>query len=249
MHPIICKLGPVTIYSYGLAMFVATVVSLNFLLKEAGRQGFDKNKIFDLFIIILFSGIIGARLLYILLNIGFYIENPVEIIMLQHGGLAILGGMLFAPVCGLIYAKFNKLSFLKVADLFVPFVALGHSIGRIGCFFNGCCYGIESAKFGFYFPVHQAYLIPAQLIDSVVLLILFVILRIKQLRPHYKGEIFINYIWFYSISRFFMEFIRADSDKLSLGLTLFQYICIIIFVIGSIIFVTIKTKWNQRPSK
>lgn len=234
MHPIIFKFGPFTIYSYGLMLFVAVCVSLNLLVKEAQRAGYNKNEIFDLGIVILFSGIIGARLLYILLNLDFYIKSPKEIFMLYHGGLAIFGGIIAAIISSFGFLKIKKLDFLSIADLVIPYVALGQSIGRIGCFFNGCCYGIPW-KFGIYFPVHNAVLIPTQLIDSFLLLILYIILRAKQSRFHTPGRIFISYVLYYSTIRFLIEFIRADSPKLFLGLTIFQYFCIFLFAFGAIL--------------
>lgn len=229
MHPILFKFGPITIYSYGLALFIAVLVSLNLAAKESQRQGLNKDVIFDLGIVILFSGIIGARILYILLNFDFYRDNPKEIFMLHHGGLAILGGIVLAVISGVIFSKIKKISFFRIADLIIPFVALGESIGRIGCFLNGCCYGVPS-KFGIYFPMHNTALVPSQLISSFSMLLLYIILRVKQDKPHSKGSIFISYILYYSITRFFIEFIRGDSEKLFLGLTIFQYFCIALFV-------------------
>src|SRR3990167_496397 len=98
MHPIIFEFGPIKIYSYGLALFIAVLVSLNLLVKEAQRSGFDKDTFFDLGIVILLSGILGARVLYVFLNLDFYIKNPIEIFMLHHGGLAIFGGIVLSVI-------------------------------------------------------------------------------------------------------------------------------------------------------
>lgn len=245
MFPVIFKIGPITIYSYGLMVFIAVIVSLNLLVKEARRMGYDKDTIFDLGITIIFSGIIGARLLYVLLNLDFYIENPKEIFMLHHGGLAILGGMIVAILASSIFMKLKKLPFLITLDLIVPYVALGHSIGRIGCLLNGCCYGFP-CKIGFYFPVHDAILFPVQMLSSLLLLALFVFLRIKLYRPHSTGIIFTSYILYYSFVRFFIEFIRADSSKLLLNLTIFQYFCLALFIFGSILWY--KIKWKSKTS-
>lgn len=245
MYPILFEFGPITIYSYGLVLFIAVFVSLSLLVKEAVERDYKRDKILDLGITILLSGIIGSRLLYVLLNLDFYLRNPKEIFMLHHGGLAIFGGILVAVIAILVFCRFNKLHFLKIVDLIVPFVALGHSIGRIGCFLNGCCYGMPS-KFGIYFPIHNEVLIPTQLISSLLLLILFVILRLKQSRPHQDGAIFVTYIILYSAIRFFVEFIRADSPRFLLGLTIFQYFCIVLFVLGVLSY---KIAWKSKVSK
>jgi phosphatidylglycerol:prolipoprotein diacylglycerol transferase len=146
MYPVIFKFGPITIYSYGLMVFMAVIIGLNLLVEEARRLGYDKDLIFDLGITITFSGIIGARLLYVLLNLGFYLENPKEIFMLTHGGLAILGGVVAALIAVFIFMKLKKMPFLITLDLVAPYVVLGESIGRIGCLLNGCWFLLSGAR-------------------------------------------------------------------------------------------------------
>jgi len=245
MHPILFKFGALTIYSYGFMLFIAVVVSLNLLLKDAKKKGYDTNAITDLVMAVLFCGILGARALYIILNFDFYVNNPKEIFMLQHGGLAILGGILAGLFAAFLFCRYKKLPFPEVADLLSPYVVLGHSIGRIGCFLNGCCYGLPS-KFGIYFPVHNARLIPTQLISSFLLLMLFIALKFKQRIPHQNGAIFVSYLLYYSVIRFFMEFIRGDSPRLPLGLTVFQYFCIVLFVFSSLFYIML---WKRKISK
>ncbi len=228
MYPVLFKIGSLTVYTYGLMIFIAVIVTLNLLVKESMRLGYDKDTVFDLGITIIFSGIIGARLLYVLLNLRFYSRNPKEIFMLHHGGLAILGGIVAALIASCVFMKLKKLPFFSTLDLIAPFIALGQSIGRIGCLFNGCCYGLPS-KFGFYFSAHDAILLPTQLISSFLLLILFIVLRVKLDRPHSTGIIFVSYILFYSVLRF-------------LNLTFFQYFCLGLFLYGLILYYRVKWK-------
>jgi len=235
MSPVLFKLGNFTIYTYGVFLAIGVICSIYLLLQESKRQGCDQNIVFDLAFVVLVSGIIGARLLYIILNIGFYFEDPKEIIMLHHGGLAIFGGFISGFICAAIYLRIKKISFLKIADLFSPFIALGHSIGRIGCFFNGCCYG-KPSKFGIYFPSQKAVLIPAQIIESFLLLLLFIYLRTIQSRKHKIGRVLVSYLVLYSLIRFCVEFIRGDSEVIYFGLTIFQLFSIAFFIFGLIIY-------------
>ena len=239
MCPILFQFGPFTIYSYGFTLAIAVLISLSLLLQEARRQGFNKDVILDLGIVLLIAGIVGARFLYVVLNSAYFLKNPQEIIMIHHGGLAILGGLFFGVLAVEVFVKKKGLSFLRIADLLVPFVVLAHSIGRIGCFFNGCCYGIPS-RFGFYFPVHDAVLLPTQLIASLSLLILFGVLRSIQSRQHKAGVVFAMYVILYSLLRFFIEFIRFDSPRIFFGLTIFQVLCIVSLSFGIIFFAGIK---------
>ncbi|MCX5695536.1 MAG: prolipoprotein diacylglyceryl transferase [Candidatus Omnitrophica bacterium] len=231
MHPEICKIGPLTIYSYGLALVIAFMVSTFLAARLAKKNGIDPDIIFNLSFLIFISGIAGARIFYVINNLSYYSQKPLEIIMLQKGGLAWFGGLITGVFCGIFYLRLKKLPVLKIADLFAPFAALGQAIGRLGCFLNGCCFGKESA-YGIYSPVQEAVLIPTQLYSSLLLVIIFIILRVLQGRPHKEGQIFFIYLLLYCAKRFFMEFFRGDSPAFLFQLTLFQVISIVIFIIA-----------------
>ena len=149
--------------------------------------------------------------------------------MLQHGGMAWFGGLTFGLFSGFLFIKRNKLDFLATADLLVPFVALGQSIGRIGCLLNGCCFGRES-QFGLYSLVFDKVLIPTQLYSSLLLLLIFCILRLMQESKHVGGQILYSYLFFYSVKRLFIEFLRNDSPRIIFHLTLFQLLSIVVLV-------------------
>lgn len=241
MHPEICKLGPLAIYSYGFMLMLAFAAAAFLAGAQAKRKGIDPDIIFNLCFTVFISGIAGARIFYVLLNFGYYLHNPLEIIMLQKGGLAWFGGLISGVFSGIYYLKSKKLSVYGITDMLVPFVALAQAIGRLGCFLNGCCYGKESA-FGIYFPSSGAVLIPTQLYSSLLLVFIFIFLRFLQERPHQEGAIFFTYLLLYSAKRFLIEFWRADSPSLAFGLTLFQFISIAIFLIALASLLRLKLK-------
>jgi len=241
MYPEICRLGPLTIYSYGLMLVIAFMVTTWLASAEAKKSGFSPDIIFNLNFTILICGIIGARIFYISYNLDYYSRHPLEMIMLQKGGLAWFGGLIFVMASAVIYLKAKKLSFFKIADLLLPFVSLGQAIGRIGCFLNGCCFGKESAH-GIYSSVHGAVLIPTQLYSALLLVCIFFILRFLQKRPHQAGLVFFAYLLLYSAKRFSIEFWRGDSPALLFGLTLFQFISLAIFLAGAAGLIYIKIK-------
>ena len=211
------------------------------MLSQAKKQGFDSELLFNFCFLIFILGIVGSRLLYILQNINYYLKAPKEIFMLPHGGLSWFGGLITGIIFGLVYLKRKKLSYLKVFDLIAPFLSLAQAIGRVGCLLNGCCFG-KVSRFGLYFKVHQAVLIPTQLYSSLALLFIFIILRRLQERPHKEGEIFFFYLLLYSTKRFLIEFWRADTEKIILGLSLFQIMSMIIFLFSLIKILKIKLK-------
>ncbi len=239
MYPVICKIGPFSIYSYGLMLVVAFAVSSTLARLQAKKQNINPDIIFNFSFVVFISGIIGARILYIIQNLSYYLKNPLETIMLQQGGLSWFGGLVFGLVSGIMYLKKKNLSVYKILDLIIPFVALAGGIGRIGCLLNGCCFGRVS-KFGIYFAVHNSILIPTQIYSSLSLIFIFIILRFLQERPHKEGAIFFAYLLFYSIKRFFIEFWRGDNEMIIFRLTLFQIISMVIFCLSFLKLLLIK---------
>ncbi len=251
MHPILIKFGSFTVYSYGVMVAIGFALSTIFIYRRAPKFNLDKDKAVDLTIVVLISGILGARLLYILLNLSFYAANPIEIIMLSKGGLVWYGGFITALIAMIIYIRINSLNFWSVVDLIAPYAALAQAFGRIGCFLNGCCYGMKvSAGFPFAvtFPCESDPRLPVQVISSGLLFIIFVILIIWQNRRRFVGEIFLVYCVFYSFKRFVMEFLRGDNPKILSGLTLSQLISAVIFIIALSIFILKAIECKKRPA-
>lgn len=235
MLPKICSIGPLTIYSYGLMMAISVITCFLFLKKDARAVGISSDVISDFVFWTLIFGLLGGRIFYVVLNLDFFLGNPWEIIMIQHGGLAWQGGFLFGLLAAIFFVKKQSLSFFQIADLSAPYLALGEAIGRIGCFLNGCCYGQEFSK-GIYFPVYHAYLYPTQLYSFGGLLICFFILKKFQSVKKVEGQTFALYLILGSIVRFIVQFYRADYQPIIFGLGIFQVICLLMFVAGMFLY-------------
>ncbi len=233
MLPILYKCPFFTVYTYGVFVALAFLVSSFLLIREARQKKLNENTIYDLCIFLLISGVISARLFYVFLNWSEFKANPIEIVMLQHGGLVWFGGLIGAVACGVVFISLKKMPLFSTLDLFAPYVILGQAIGRIGCFFNGCCFGGES-KWGIYFPVHHATLFPAQLLDCFTLLVVFIIL--KSFRASRAGVVFSFYLMLAPLQRFLMEFARNDPRPFYFNLSIFQWISIGLFFCGSILY-------------
>ena len=231
MFPVICQIGPFRIYSYGLLFAIAVLVTSYLLNREAKARGMNPEIISDLVFWLVIGGIIGARLFYIVLYLPFFLQNPAEIVMIHHGGLAWQGGLICALLIGIWFVKKHKLSLPSVLDLVAPYIALGEAIGRIGCFLNGCCYGRE-VSWGIYFPVHGARLHPTQLYTSAGLLLIFFILKRLRRFPGHDGRIFCTYLLLASLLRFIVEFYRADHDILWAGLSIYQIVSLVIVIVA-----------------
>jgi len=229
MHPVICKIGQFYIYSYGLMLVAAFITATSLALMEAKRQRLDHEAIFNFLFTALVCGIIGSRIFYVLENLGYYAKNPLEIVMLQQGGLSWFGGLMLGSAAGIFYLKKRKLPIYRVLDLVAPYLALAQSIGRIGCLLNGCCFG-------------RTPFLPTQIYASLALLAIYVTLRLMQNRPRPQGTIFYSYLLLYSIKRFTIEFWRLDNPVVFHGLTLFQLLSIGLFILAVAKLCLIKIK-------
>ncbi len=245
MHPILFRFGPITLYSYGLMVALGFITATLLAARTAPKFGIAPDRINTLSLIILISGIIGARALYILLNLKDFISDPVEIFMISHGGLVFYGGAVVSFLSGAAYSKISKMPVLDTADLIAPYIALGHSIGRIGCFLNGCCFGKPAAIFlGVAFG-DGVIRYPTQIYSSVCLLLLYMFLRVCLEFRQFRGQIFFLYIIFYSAGRFYIEFLRGDSPIVAFNLTVFQLISLALLLFGILGYWGMRARWNR----
>ena len=240
MHPILFRAGGISFYSFGLMVALAYLFIIWISLAFAKREGIKAETILDLSIYVLFASILGARLFYVIGQWDLYKENLLEIIMIQRGGLVFLGGLIFGLAAFIIYARIKRLSLLKLLDVASPGVVLGYAIGRIGCFLNGCCFGLPThlpwgvifppgALAHFYFdgqPLH-----PTQLYSSLSMLLAFFVLLIIYRYKKFEGQVFYWALIFYSVYRFTVEFLRYSPIHFW-GLTPSQLVVIVFFAIG-----------------
>lgn len=231
MHPILCQIGTLTIYSYGAMVAVAVLVCTFLLQLDARRHHWDPDLMVDLVFWVAIFGIIGSRIFFVILNAPYFLQHPLEIVFLHQGGLAWQGGLILATAAGATFIYYKKLPLLKTLDFVIPYAALGQSLGRVGCFFNGCCQG-KAWEHGIYFPVHQATLHPTQLYSAVNLLAIFIVLKLCQSRNKTDGRIFVWYFILASLERFVVQFFRADYDPIFLGLGVFQLINVVMVALA-----------------
>lgn len=198
MFPIVCKIGPFNVYSWGVMAAIGFLAGLAVALRYAGREGIKDEYIYDLFVYVVISVIVGARLVYVAVFPSEFLNNPISIFYVNQGGLAFVGGLLAALIVIYAFTRSHNINLMKLLDALSPAAVLGYAIGRIGCYLNGCCYGITL------FGIEQ----PTQLYSSLAGLIILVILVLYYDKKKYDGHIFLIALFLYSIYRFFIEFIR-----------------------------------------
>jgi phosphatidylglycerol---prolipoprotein diacylglyceryl transferase len=251
MHPVLCKLGPLSIYSYGVMVALGFAIATLIMYRRAPKFGLDANLIVDYIMLVLVTGIAGGRLLYVLLNLRYYLANPLEIPNLSKGGLVWYGGFILALIASLWFVRARKLDFWAASDLVAPYIALAQALGRLGCFMNGCCYGKAvpaGSLFAVMFPHESVPRCPTQLYSAAALFAIFAVLRLWQDARRFTGEIFLGYCILYSGKRFFMEFLRGDNPAVMLGLTMSQVISVIMFAAAAALFITRWKQWKIKTS-
>lgn len=241
MHSVLFKIGPITIFSYGFMLMVAFVVATAVAIQEARRQKLEAEAILDLAPWILVASIVGARLAFVIQNLGEFSAHPLEIFQVWTGGLTFYGGLAGGLLAGVGYAWRRRLAFWRYADVIAPSLALGYAIGRIGCFLNGCCYGSPTdlpwaCRFhdstlpgGITPPSH-----PTQLYSAAISIGIFFILRTVARRATVPGQVLLTYGILYALYRFGIEFLRrgATASVFAAGITTGQWVSLLVFLLG-----------------
>ncbi len=262
MFPILLKIGPISIHTYGFMMAVGVACALWFVYVQGKKRGLDATKLLDMAFYTIIVSLIGAKLVLFIGSFSYYVENPSELASFARTGGVFQGGLAFGLVFALWYMHKHRLPTWKVSDLAGTALALGHGFGRIGCFSAGCCYGREcDAPWGVVFhsqyahnltgiPIERA-LHPTQLYESILNFVNFFILFFILKKKKFDGQVFAFYIINYSIIRYFVEFYRGDHpDKAILienpspylSLTLPQLFCIIGLVGGLALYFILKKR-------
>lgn len=257
MQPILFEIGPLTLRYYGLMYAIAALLGGWLLGREIRRKGIglsDDHR-WNLVLLILLGGILGARLYYVVFNWDYYGRFPMEIPAIWHGGLAIHGGLLGGVLTGLWYTGRRRLSFWKMADACAPSVVLGQALGRFGNFMNGDAHGVPTdLPWGVVFPPESIAgrefgpvpLHPVMLYELVLNLGIFGLLWSLRKRPAGDGFLFCLYLILYSVARFLVSFLRADD--LYLGPFRAPHVASILLVIGLGTYIIQKKLWKVRLS-
>lgn len=255
MHPVLFKIGPVTIYTYGSMVALGFLVGMYLAIKQAKREKLSSAKLMDLSVWIIISGFAGAKIGYIFIEWNYFLLHPLRVVF-DRGGFVFYGGFIGAFLIAIWYIKRNKLDLWQIADIFAPSIAIAHSIARLGCFFYGCCFGRPTDSWiGITFPPESPAgllgvpVIPTQLISSFVLFIIFCILIIVRRHRKFKGEIFWLYVLLYAVARFIIEFFRGDRWGLVGILSSTQFISIFMVILSVFMLIRLKSQNEYNSAK
>ncbi len=209
------------LHTYGFLLAAGFLIGLNVAARRGKKFGIDAHLTMDLGLWILISALVGAKLLLLIVDWPHYRHDPLSLI--RSGGV-FYGGLVAAVIVSILFFRKHKLPVWRMTDILAPSVALGHAIGRLGCFSAGCCYGKPTtAPWGVTFtdpyareivgvPLDIA-LHPTQLYESIVEFAIFGFLIFLAGRKKFDGQIFWSYVALYSTARFVIEFFRGDLER------------------------------------
>ncbi|MBU2102722.1 MAG: prolipoprotein diacylglyceryl transferase [Candidatus Omnitrophota bacterium] len=240
MHPILFTLGPITIYTYGVCVFLGVVAGYGISLVMAKKAGIDTRAMADIIFWTIVVSFLGARVTYILVEFKAFLLDPVEILF-SRSGFVFYGGLIFGLPGLYFFTKKHTLNFWKVADCLSLAIPVAHAFGRVGCFFYGCCYGrVTTSLVGIIFPEGSpAYcagsrVIPTQLIEAASLILIFIVLMLARNILRVSGQLFLLYLALYAVVRFVIEIFRADSRGAIGFLSTSQAISILVLIFACI---------------
>lgn len=218
MHPVFVRLGPYTIYWYGVMVALAFVAGSWVAMRRAPRYGLKPQFISDLMIWLVIAGIVGARIGYVAAHPGEFADHPISVLHIRQGGLVYYGGLAGAILATCLLARLRRVSIWQIGDTMAPAIPIGHALGRIGCFLNGCCFGHASdlpwAVHLHGEPRHpsQAYMAGANMIVAALVILIERHSRSRPGRELPSGRLFWAYAFLYGLARLITEFFRGDYE-------------------------------------
>ena len=255
----------IPIFSYGFMIMVGFLVGVYLARARARRVSMDPDAITDMGIVALVCGVLGARLLHIVQysEVYFIPDRPgglLRMLQIWRGGLVFYGGFIAAAIGIAVFASMRKLRLLQALDVAAPSVILGLAFGRVGCFLNGCCYGVPAdptdVPWAVVFPPDAlAYaqdfaigtpLHPTQVYSSIAAVLIFITLSVYFERRRHDGEVTFLLCALYPIARFFLEMFRADT-AVETGLTKSQWTSVFVFVVAVSLFVALRRRSRSLP--
>lgn len=241
MKPVLFEFYFVKIYGYGLMITIGIIAALFLLSYRSKKKQYNEDNIWDMAILVIICGIIGGKVMYIITEIRYIIEQPSVLKNIGNG--FVIYGAIFGGILGVhLYSKKKGWNTISVLDLLIPSLPLAQGFGRIGCFLAGCCYGrVTSLPIGVefhnsLFAPANVHIHPTQIYSSVFDFMLAFFLLWYDRRERKNGRLFSIYLIIYSIGRFLIEYLRDDPRGGVFIFSTSQFISLFIVIIGILIF-------------
>jgi len=256
VHEIAFKIGSLTVHWYGILVAAGFMAGYWTAMRRGLRDRLSPDNVADVVFWLLLGGIGGARALFVVTYWREeFADQPLSHIFATRTGFVFYGGLMGATLCGILFARWKRLPVWKLADALAPSVALGHALGRLGCFMTGCCHGRAcDLPWAVHFPAEHATrgagVHPTQLYEAGLNLGLYAALAWLYRRKKFDGQIFAIYLMAYAPVRALVEHFRGDyqPEKYTGALSPGQLVSIGIFAAGVTLFVWRRSKCDRTKS-
>lgn len=250
ISPIAFSIGSYHIYWYGIIIASGLLLAVGYAMKTAPRYNVNASKLINCVLVGIITGIIGARLYFCFFQWDYYSKNPVEILHINNGGLAIYGGIIGSMIGGLIIVKIQKMKVMPVLDIAMISFLIGQGIGRWGNFMNQEAYGTPTdLPWGMMSEeTNMVAVHPCFLYESIWCLLGFVLLHFYgKYKQKYAGQIFYMYLVWYGFERMIVEGLRTDSlylpfSPFGFDIRVSQLLSLLIFLVGIILLILNRKK-------
>lgn len=262
MHPLLFTfpdflplIGGRGIHIYGVMIAMGFLLGMQWSRYESKRVGVDEKKVIDLFFYTIIAGLVGSRILYIVNSVDRFWSDPLILFRVWEGGLVFQGGIIGSLIVIFWLCRRYQLSLRKVADIFAPALSFGHGLGRVGCFFAGCCFGKQCDPHFFLAVIFPHIpngiapagvpLYPTQLIEAFGELLILIVLIVYRKRKAFDGGVALLYLILYSILRSLNELLRGDVIRgfvVEPYLSVAQFISLVTIAVCVFLWIVLRKK-------
>ena len=271
ISPSAFKIGSVEIKWYAICIMLGFALAILYCLRQGKKQGFKSDVFVDLAIIAMVFGLIGARLYYVAFRLDQYIKDPIKILYIWEGGLAIYGGVILVVLASFVYCRVKKQPFLKLADIAAPALLIGQAVGRWGNFFNQEAFGVNTdlpwgmtgniiadnirseaadikERFGIILDSSKS-VHPTFLYESLwCLLGVFVLWLFYKKFKKFDGEVALMYCAWYGLERMFVEGLRTDSLILFANVRVSQLVAAVTFLAAVVLIIVFRVRKRRKKA-
>ncbi|OYT73769.1 MAG: prolipoprotein diacylglyceryl transferase [Armatimonadetes bacterium CP1_7O] len=249
MRPELIKIGPFTLYTYGLMWMVGIWLAVWRALRHAPRYGIRQDDVLDIAFWSVALGIVGGRLAFVLTNWSQYASDPLSVFRVWEGGMSYFGGFGLAIAVAIYLIRKRRIPIWQLGDLAAPSLALGYGIARIGCFAAGCCYGAPTdLPWGVVFPGHDHAVHPTQLYATAMNLLIFAVLIAWAQRRQFEGQLFAGFLILHGLYRFLNEFFRAGATSQPMfGVFTYGHLVAAVVVLSGVVLYVVLARRASAP--
>ena len=265
MHPVLFEFNTpdflksifpntITIYTYGFLIAVGVFLAYYYTAYHAKKQfnlSYDQTQV--MIILIIVAAVIGGKFFIIFEDPSRYLSHPGDLFKNFGSGFVFYGSLIFAIPTIYLFIRYHKLPLLPMLDIIAGTTCIVHGMGRLGCFFAGCCYGIPTDSFvGMNFKAGNgidADVHPTQLYSSILIWSIFIYLMRVKKSQEFQGQLFLTYLILYSIGRSVIEIFRGDESRgyvIENVISNSQFISLIVFSIAIYFYIKLKNNSTYK---